>query len=58
METQRTCVPDDVVKDDQPLKLQLQLAVGVLGQGVGLEPPQPEVCVLVAVHEELEGADL
>ena len=58
METQRACVPDDVVEDDQPLKLQLQQTVSVLRQGIGFEPPQPEVCVLVAVHKELERADL
>ena len=58
METQLACVSDDVVKDDQPFKLQLQQTVSVLRQGIGFKPPQPEVCVLVAVHENLERADL
>lgn len=52
------CIPDDVVQDHEPLKLQLQLPVGVFRQRVGLKLPQPEVCVFVAVHEQLEGAHL
>lgn len=53
-----TCVPDDVIKDYEPLELQLQLTVGVFRQRLGLEPPQPEICILVPIDKELEGADL
>lgn len=53
-----TRVPDDVVQHHQPLKLQQQLPVGVLGERLGLKASQPVVGVLVAFHKELEGAHL
>lgn len=53
-----TRVPDDVVQHHQPLELQQQLPVGVLGERLGLKASQPVVGVLVAFHKELEGAHL
>ena len=53
-----TCVPDDVIEDNEPLKLQLELAVGVLRQRLCFKPPQPEICIFVSINEELEGANL
>lgn len=53
-----TCVPDDVIQHHQPLKLQQQLPIRVLRERLGLKPPQPVVCILVAFHKELEGAHL
>lgn len=53
-----TCVPDDVVEHHQPLKLQQQLPVGVLWERLSFKASQPVVSILVAFHEELEGAHL
>lgn len=52
------CVSDDVIKDYEPLKLQLELTVGVFRQRLGFKPPQPEICILVPVNKELKGANL
>lgn len=53
-----TCVSNHIVENNQPLKLRLQLLPGVLRQGLGLEAPQPVVGLVVALHEQLEGAQL
>ncbi|TNN69464.1 hypothetical protein EYF80_020298 [Liparis tanakae] len=46
------------IGDDEPLKLQLELTVGVFRQRLRFKPAQPEIGILVSVDEELEGADL
>lgn len=52
------CVPDDVVKDYETLKLQLELTVGVFRQRLCFKPPQPEIGIFVSIDKELEGANL
>lgn len=51
-------VPDNVVEDDQPLELQLKFPTEPRRQRFVLPPPEPIVGVFVAVHKDLEGADL
>ncbi|KAA8595119.1 hypothetical protein FQN60_012254 [Etheostoma spectabile] len=57
-----SCQLDDGVlhyhPDYQPLKLQLELTVGVFRQRLCFKPPQPEICILVSIDEELKGANL
>lgn len=48
------CVSDDVIKDYKPLKLQLELTVGILRQRFCLKPTQPEICILVPINKKLE----
>lgn len=55
---QRACVSDDVIKDDESLKLQLELTVGVFRQRLGFKPPEPEICILVSINKELKRTDL
>lgn len=58
MGRRHACVPDDVIEDYKPLKLQLELTVGVFRQRLCFKPPQPEICILVPINKELEGTDL
>lgn len=55
---QRACVSDDVIEDDEPLKLQLELTIGVFRQRLGFKPPQPEICILVSINKQLERTNL
>lgn len=52
------CVSDDVIQHHEPLKLQLELTIGVFRQRLGLKLAQIEIGVLVSIDKELEGADL
>lgn len=54
----RACVSDDVIEDDKPLELQLELPVGVFRQRLSFKPPEPEICILVSVNKQLERTDL
>lgn len=54
----RACVSDDVIEDDKPLELQLELAVGVFRQRLSFKPPEPEICILVSVNKQLERTNL
>lgn len=54
----RACVSDDVIEDDKPLELQLELAVGVFRQRLSFKPPKPEICILVSVNKQLERTNL
>lgn len=55
---QRACVPDDVIEDDEPLKLQLELTVGVFRQRLSFKPAEPEICILVSINKQLERTNL
>lgn len=55
---QRACVSDDVIEDDEPLELQLELAVSVLRQRLSFKPPEPEICILVSINKQLERTNL
>lgn len=52
------CVPDDVIEDYEPLKLQLELTVGVFRQRLCFKPSQPEICIFVSINKQLEGTNL
>lgn len=51
---QRACVSDDVIEDDETLKLQLELPVGVFRQRLSFKPPEPEIGILIAIDKQLE----
>jgi hypothetical protein len=51
-------VPDDVVEDDESFELELELARGRRRQRFSFETSEVEVCVLVALNEDLERTDL
>lgn len=52
------CVSDDVIEHHEPLKLQLELTVGVFRQRLSLKLAQVEIGVFVSVNKQLKGANL
>lgn len=43
-------VSDDVIEDDQPLKLELELPAGSFSQWLCFKPPQPVICIFEALY--------
>ena len=57
--TTDTCVSNYIIEDNKSLKLVLEkLGLLLIQLLVGVEPPEPVVGVLVALHKQLEGAHL
>lgn len=47
------CVPDDIIQNHQPLKLQLELLRHPWWQWFDFEPPQPKVRIFIAIDKHL-----